>query len=81
MKQLSIIMALLISVSALATPNKADAWVWFVAKKILKTSKPAPKSKNTWRSYDRKDHKEWSNSNSKDPDWKQLNYREKDWYK
>jgi len=81
MKQLSIIIVILISVSALATPNKADAWVWLVAKKILKTTKPAPKSKNIWRSNDAKYHKGWTNSDINNPDWKQLNYREKDWYK
>jgi len=72
-------MALFISVSAIATPNTADAWVWFVAKKLVKKSKSAPKQKNSWWSNEGKEHKGWNNGNKNDPDWKQLNYREKDW--
>lgn len=37
---ISIIIAIIISVSAMAAPSKAEAWVWFVAKKILSKSKP-----------------------------------------
>ena len=75
---LSIIIAIIFSISAMAAPSKAEAWVWFVAKKLLKTSKPEPKAKSWWEN-EGKYSKGWSADKS-DPDWKQLNYREKDWY-
>ena len=71
-------MAMFIAVSATAAPNTAEAWVWFVAKKLLKPSKPETKSKSWWED-EGKYSKGWSADES-DPDWKMLDYREKDWY-
>ena len=77
---ISIIVAIIFSVSAMAAPSKAEAWVWFVAKKLLNSAKPTPKpKKSSWES-DNKYSQGWTNGDKSDPDWKQLNYREKDWY-
>jgi len=80
MKKLSIIIALFISVSAMATPNTAEAWIWFVVKKAFKSSKPTPKKEKDWWANEGKYSKGWS-ADETDPDYKLLNYREKDWYK
>ena len=77
---ISIIIAIIFSISAMAAPSKAEAWVWLVAKKLVKSVKPAPKPKKSWWESEGKNSRGWTNGDKSDPDWKQLNYREKDWY-
>ena len=77
-KKTSIVMAMFISFSAITMSSNAEAWDWFVAKKLLKPSKPETQSKSWWED-EGKYSKGWSADES-DPDWKMLDYREKDWY-
>jgi len=80
MKKFSIALSLFIAASFVSIPQQADAWIWYVAKKVIKTDKKESKSKNSWWSNEGKDSRGWS-ANRNDPDRKQLNYRERDWYK
>ncbi len=66
--------------SALSLPQNANAFWWTIVRAVV-TPKPTPKPKKSWWKSDEKDSKGWSNGDKSDPDWKQLNYREKDWYK
>ena len=82
MKTLILTIAVIFSVSTLTVPQPANAWVWFVAKKIIKSDSKSLKDKKDiswWDSKTKNDHG-WE-ADRNDPDWKQLNYREKDWYK
>ena len=81
MKKFILVITLVVfGTSALAVPKNADAFWWTIVRAVV-SPKPTPKPKNDWWKNEGKDSKGWSpDVDENHPDWKQLNYREKDWY-
>ena len=84
MKKITFAISFFVLTSTVLVPVKANAWVWFVAKQLIKADthtkiKPSSRKSNENSYY----NQGWSNGDSRTDGeyWKQLQYREKDWNK